>query len=134
VFPLLAVLEEASDPQLMRHPQLTRLQLRRSQVAMRDIMTMVSQLPQLEVLEVLDQLETTVELQQINAAMLTQLPQLREVNLSGSLLGQQSQVRFYHNSPQATNWPLYVTEQLLALQRAVPRIAWVLRGAEGSSP
>jgi hypothetical protein len=128
---MLAVLE-VDEPQPLPYPQLTRLQLRRSDLKMRDIMNMVSESPQLEILEVLEQIFTTVKLHQVDPGVLLQLPKLREVNLSGSLLGNQSRARVIPRHTEIC--PPYVFEQLLALEKAVPRVEWVLRGDEGSSP
>ena len=133
MFWLPAVLLEVQEPQPLPHPHLTRLQLRHSDLEMRDIMKMVSEAPLLEVLEVLEQTETTIKLDQVDTDVLSRLPKLREVNLSASLLGNQSRARIILVPPQTENWPPYVTEQLLALEEAFPRIEWVLHGDEGSS-
>lgn len=127
-------MHDISDPQPLPCPHLTRLQLRRSEVEVRDIMTIVSELPQLRVLHVLDQTDTTVKLDQFDARVLTQLPRLREVNLSGSLLGEQSRIRNIRTPQQDGVLPLDAAVKLLALQKATPHIDWVLHGAEESAP
>jgi hypothetical protein len=120
-----------TDPQPLPYPQLTRLQLRRSEIEVRDIMTMVSRLPQLEALDVLDHTKRTVELQQFDTGMLSQLPKLREVNLSGSLPRELDHIMNIRTPLDAGVLPSHVTEQLTVLQKATPHIDWVLSRSEG---
>lgn len=122
---------DTTDPQPLPYPQLTRLQLRRSELEVPDIMTMVLRLPQLEVLEVLDQTDPMVELPQSDNSMLSQLPKLREVNLSGSLPRELNEVITIRTPLDAGVLPSHVTEELAVLQRAAPHIDWVLSGSEG---
>ena len=113
---------DMAEPPALSFPQLTRLQLWRCRFGMADTRVMVSGLQQLEVLQML-QTEPLIQLR--DAGALLQLPRLREVDLSYSEL-------WVHKGHYLSQPPDYlsehVAEQLLTLQKAAPRIDWVLRG------
>ena len=113
------------------YPQITRLQLCCGDFEMKDIVAKVSAMPQLEVLDVLDQTEQPIDLSEAHTLMF-HLPNLREVNLSGSLLwdpGATMEV-----SQHLRYLPLHVARQLLTVQKAAPHIDWVLGSDAGSLP
>lgn len=93
----------------------------------RDILVMISELPQLEVLEVLGVIWQAFELLDFDATALSRLPNLRLVDLSGSLLwadpGGGTPVQ---GKDMLEYLPLRVVQHLVSLQRAYPTIEWVL--------
>ena len=99
--------------------QLTGLCLQSSDHNTTETLAMTSGLPRLEELAV--HLGTTFDLFVLDAAALLRLPQLRLLDLSGSPL--------WDSRPGESDehMPMYEVERLMHLQRACPRIEWVLR-------
>jgi hypothetical protein len=107
-------------------PQLTRLQL--VEGGDFDVLDMVSVLHQLEILEI----PGIGDIHEDSAEALSELPKLRTVNLSDSLLCESSHDMEPAGQP---SWvpicecmPPELVEQLLRLRDAAPRINWVLEG------
>lgn len=125
---------DIGEPQPLPFQQLTQLQLHDGDYDVSDVLTMISALPQLEVLEVLDFTIEALELRAFDAAVLSRLPQLRRVDLSGSLLWEDPS----HDDPSGHQpvqgddmvdyLPVRVVQQLLHLQRTYPNITWAVDG------
>ena len=114
------------EPQPLRFQQLTRLHLEDSHMAASGILTVISEMPQLEVLAVLD-INPDFELLDFDVAALARLPKLRLVNLSGSLLWDDTLgYEAVHGDNVQEYLPLRVEQHLVCLQRANPAIEWVL--------
>jgi hypothetical protein len=119
---VLDLVKEAPLP----YQQLTRLQLPGGRYLVPDIRIMISELPQLEVLEVLET-DEAFELLAFDAAVLSKLPKLRLVKLSGSLLGDEQSTHMPVNGD--ARWedlPLPLFRKLTALQQVNPNIEWAL--------
>lgn len=105
--------------------QLTRLQLRGSSYRVAEVLTMISELAELEILEVLETVRAFMLLA-FDAAALSELPKLRLVNLSGSLLWEDQHYSRVTGDAKREYLPLPVVRQLMSLQRAHPNIEWDL--------
>jgi hypothetical protein len=111
------------------YQQLTRLRLEGRGRATANILAMIPELPQLKELEIAS--GRAINLSTLDAAMLSRWPQLRLVNLSETRLWESKE-----NAPEKWNpdtrgyAPMAVVEQLMHLQRACPRIEWVLHRPE----
>ena len=123
---------DTGELQPLPYKQLTGLQLQDGDYDVSDILIMVSELPRLEVLEVLAFTCQALELRAFDAAVLARLPQLRRVDLSGSLLwdGPSDDDASGHEPVQGDDMvqyvPVRVVQQLIDLQRAYPNITWVV--------
>ena len=118
--------EKAEAP--LPYQQLTRLQLFSSHHNATDVLTMTSNLPLLQELEL--HLDLTFDLFVLDAAALSQWPQLRLLDLSGSRLWDSDPGQPDPRHPQDQRCaPMRQVERLMHLQRACPRIEWVLRTA-----
>ena len=113
------------------YQQLTQLRLWNSDVTMTNLLAMSSALPSLEEFEVKLGAHN-FDLFELDAATLSRWPQLRLIDLSHSRLWEEADIyseEFW--SPQKrTQAPMRTVEQLMRLQRACPRIEWVLRDPE----
>jgi hypothetical protein len=119
---------EIEVPLPLPHKQLTRLQLQIGEYEIRDILVMISELARLEVLEVLGVRWRAFELLAFDATTLSRLPTLRLVDLSGSLLWDDTSG---HDAVQGGDMrdylPLRVVHHLMCLQRANhPNVEWLL--------
>lgn len=123
-------LDEGPVP--LRYPQLTRLQLLEGGHLRADLLATVAELRQLEVLEVL---EVAGDVDTVTAKQLARLPKLRTVNLSQEPLhapGDEAEPAGRPpRAPERESMQPEVRERLLRLQRAAPRIKWVLDGMGG---
>jgi hypothetical protein len=94
---------------------------------------MISALPRLEVLEVLDFTIRALELRAFEGKVLSGLPKLRLVDLTGSLLWDDLSDDSSADQPLQGNdmvdyLPVHVVQQLLHLQHAYPNITWAVNG------
>lgn len=125
------LLDEGPVP--LRYPQLTRLQLLEGGHLQADLLDTIAELRQLEILEVL---EVVGDIDTKTAKRLSRLPKLRTVNLSHALLhAPGDEAEPVGRSPQLPKRDCMSPaggERLLRLQRAAPRIKWVLDGTAAS--
>ena len=118
---------EIDIPLPLSYTQLTRLQLQIGEYDVREILVMISELAQLEVLEVLGVTWRAFELLDFDATALSRLPKLRRVDLSGSLLWDDASVdKPVRGDDMRKYLPLRVVHHLISLQRANPKVEWVL--------
>jgi hypothetical protein len=123
------------EPHPLPFQHLTRLQLEGGEYNVRDVLVMVSDLPRLEVLEMLRFMCREFELRAFDAtALLSMLPNLRLVDLSGTTLwgdpfdDDTSDHQAVQGYDMVQYLPVHVVQQLLHLQRAYPSITWVVDG------
>jgi hypothetical protein len=124
---------EMEEPRPLPLQQLTRLQLEDSHMAASAILILISEMPRLEVLKVLKSWHLgAFELLDFDVAVLSRLPKLRLVDLSGSKLWANTSGHEAVQGKDMRNYlPLRVVHHLMSLQRANPNIEWVLGSGLG---
>lgn len=105
------------------YQQLTRLRLQSSYHSTKHVLAMISALPRLEELAIA--LDSTFDVFALDTAALSQWPQLRLMDLSESRLWEYYSAERHKVLMRAA--PRRVVDQLMHLQRACPRIKWVVR-------
>jgi hypothetical protein len=116
---------EAAEVLPLPFQQLTELHIWRAKLPWPLILAMIADLPQLEILNVVNSID--IGLSAADAVPLSRLPKLRVIDLSGSqLCNDDRPMHPVQSRDQQWRLHVFVVQQLLHLQRALPHVEWVV--------